>query len=60
MTRSRCSAKAELELASGRRIGQDSRWECGRSKRFDFEGIKHTCRAYLATAFPVRFPRSAG
>jgi TetR/AcrR family transcriptional repressor of bet genes len=32
----------------------------GRSKRFDLEGIKHTCRAFLATVFPVRFPRSAG
>jgi len=41
---------------SGRRIGQDSRWECDRSKRFDFEGIKHTCRAFLATVFPARFP----
>jgi TetR/AcrR family transcriptional repressor of bet genes len=32
----------------------------GRSKRFDLEGIKHTCRAFLATVFPARFPRSAG
>jgi TetR/AcrR family transcriptional repressor of bet genes len=32
----------------------------GRSKRFDLEGIKHTCRAFLATVFPTRFPRSAG
>ena len=27
----------------------------GRSKRFDLEGIKHTCRAFLATVFPARF-----
>ncbi len=32
----------------------------GRSKRVDLEGIKHTCRAFLATVFPARFPRSAG
>jgi TetR/AcrR family transcriptional repressor of bet genes len=32
----------------------------GRSKRLDLEGIKHTCRAFLATVFPARFPRSAG
>jgi TetR/AcrR family transcriptional repressor of bet genes len=32
----------------------------GRSGRFDLEGIKHTCRAFLATVFPARFPRSAG
>jgi len=32
----------------------------GRSGRFDLEGIKHTCRAFLATVFPSRFPRSAG
>ncbi len=32
----------------------------GRSKRFDLEGIKHTCRAFLVTVFPTRFPRSAG
>ena len=31
----------------------------GRSGRFDLEGIKHTCRAFLAGAFPTRFPRSA-
>jgi TetR/AcrR family transcriptional repressor of bet genes len=27
----------------------------GRSKRFDLEGIKHTCRAFLASVFPARF-----
>ncbi len=32
----------------------------GRSERFDLEGIKRTCRAFLATVFPARFPRSAG
>ncbi len=32
----------------------------GRSKRFDLEGIKYTCRAFLATVFPARFPRPAG
>jgi TetR/AcrR family transcriptional repressor of bet genes len=32
----------------------------GRSKRFDLEGIKHTCRAFLATVFPARFPQSSG
>ena len=31
----------------------------GRSKRLDLEGIKHTCRAFLATVFPARFGRSA-
>ena len=31
----------------------------GRSKRFDLEGIKRTCRAFLANVFPARFPRSA-
>ncbi len=31
----------------------------GRSKRFDLEGIKHTCRAFLATVFPTRFRRPA-
>lgn len=30
----------------------------GRSKRFDLEGIKRTCRAFLATVFPARFGRS--
>jgi TetR/AcrR family transcriptional repressor of bet genes len=30
----------------------------GRSKRFDLEGIKHTCRAFLATVFPAHFGRS--
>jgi len=30
----------------------------GRSKRFDLEGIKRTCRGFLATVFPVRFGRS--
>ncbi len=29
----------------------------GRSGRFDLEGIKHTCRAFLASVFPTRFPR---
>ncbi len=32
----------------------------GRSKRFDLEAIKNTCRAFLATVFPARFGRSAG
>jgi AcrR family transcriptional regulator len=32
----------------------------GRSGHFDLEGIKHTCRAFLASVFPARFPRSAG
>ena len=32
----------------------------GRSGRFDLEGIKHTCRAFLTSVFPARFPRSAG
>jgi len=32
----------------------------GRSGRFDLEGIKHTCRAFLASVFPTRFPRQAG
>jgi TetR/AcrR family transcriptional repressor of bet genes len=31
----------------------------GRSGRFDLEGIKHTCRAFLATVFPARFGGSA-
>jgi AcrR family transcriptional regulator len=31
----------------------------GRSKRFDLEGIKHTCRAFLASVFPARFRPSA-
>ncbi len=31
----------------------------GRSKRIDLEGIKHTCRAFLATVFPARFGRPA-
>jgi len=31
----------------------------GRSKRFDLEGIKHICRAFLTTVFPARFGRSA-
>jgi AcrR family transcriptional regulator len=30
----------------------------GRSKRFDLEGIKRTCRAFLATVFPAHFGRS--
>ena len=30
----------------------------GRSKRFDLEGIKRTCRAFLATVFPANFVRS--
>ncbi len=29
----------------------------GRSKRFDLEGIKRTCRTFLATVFPARFGR---
>ena len=32
----------------------------GRSGRLDLEGIKHTCRAFLASVFPSRFPRPAG
>ncbi len=31
----------------------------GRSKRFDLEGIKRTCRTFLATVFPARFGRLA-
>lgn len=31
----------------------------GRSKRLDLDGIKHTCRTFLATVFPSRFGRSA-
>ncbi len=31
----------------------------GRSKRLDLEGIKHSCRAFLATVFPARFGHSA-
>ena len=31
----------------------------GRSKRFDLDGIKRTCRAFLATVFPARFDRAA-
>ncbi|MBW2493251.1 MAG: TetR/AcrR family transcriptional regulator [Deltaproteobacteria bacterium] len=31
----------------------------GRSKRFDLEGIKRTCRAFLATVFPANFGRSS-
>ena len=31
----------------------------GRSKRLDLEGIKHTCRVFVATVFPARFGRSA-
>ncbi len=31
----------------------------GRSGRFDLEGIKHTCRAFLASVFPTRFGRLA-
>jgi TetR/AcrR family transcriptional repressor of bet genes len=28
------------------------------SGRFDLEGFKHICRAFLASVFPARFPRS--
>jgi len=31
----------------------------GRSQRLDLEGIKHTCRAFLASVFPARFCRPA-
>jgi len=31
----------------------------GRSQRFDLEGIKYTCRSFLATVFPARFGHSA-
>jgi len=31
----------------------------GRSKSFDLDGIKSTCRAFLATVFPKRFDRPA-